>query len=276
MDNAELIKTLKERLSKVDNKVEAITLEESNARTQQLQKESEGVTKLSILIATTKDRRWMFNVLMQEFNRQIEMCGFKGKGKETWFVKLPRMENGEQVNSPEGLPIFDVYQQYFKHPDIVAIEFEEDNKEISVGAKRQKLLEKSKGKYIVYFDSDDFPKQDYVKEIMQALEDGPDCVGFRIAMTTNGKKPETCIHSLSNPEWTFKGGIYLRNCTHFNPILRSIAIQVGFEDRRFGEDKIYSDKVSKLCKKETFIDKYLFDYRYSSQEPHEIKYGFKK
>lgn len=147
---------------------------------------------------------------------------------------------------------------------------------ISIGKKRQLLLERARGEYIVYFDDDDWPKPYYGSSILNALMEKPDCVGFKIAMTTNGKNPETCIHSLRNKIWEFKNGIYLRNVTHFNPVRREIALQVGFEDIRFGEDKIYSDKVTHLCKTEVFIDDYLFDYRYSTAESHGKKYGFEE
>ena len=144
---------------------------------------------------------------------------------------------------------------------------------VSIGQKRQDLLNLAMTDYIVYFDDDDWPKPDYIESITGAIQSGPDCVGFKIAMTTNGANPQTCIHSLRNDVWQFKDGIYLRNVTHFNPVKRSLALQVGFEDLRFGEDKIYSDKISKLCHTEVFIDKYLFDYRYTTHEPSNKKYG---
>ena len=159
----------------------------------------------------------------------------------------------------------------------VEILFEEDNKEISVGAKRQKLLKRAKGEYIVYFDSDDFPYEDYVIEILTAIESKPDCVGFLIHMTTNGVKPQTCCHSLKYKKWAenVDGYDYVRNVTHFNTIRRDLALKVGFDDMRFGEDHKYADAVTKLCKTEVFIDKKLFHYRYSTKIPHNQKYGIR-
>lgn len=150
-----------------------------------------------------------------------------------------------------------------------------DNKEMSIGKKRQQLLEMSGGEYIVFFDDDDWPNPSYVHDILTALEEKPDCVGFKIQMTTNGTKHETCIHSLSNKVWDKVDGVYLRNVTHFNPVKRSIALNVGFPDLRYAEDRSYSDGVSALCKTEVFIDKYLFNYRYSNKTEHSIKYGIK-
>jgi len=191
--------------------------------------------KLSILICTTVDRRDLFVPLYAEFQRQIQ-------------GKL----------------------------DSVEILAEEDNKEISVGAKRQKLLERAQGEYIVFFDSDDLPYGDYIDSILQSLRTRRDMVGFLIDMTTNGKNKLVCCHSLKYKQWAknVDGYAYVRNVTHFNPVKRELALQAGFKDMRFGEDKDYSDRLTPLCQTEVFIPRALFHYRYSTAQPHHEKYGF--
>lgn len=160
----------------------------------------------------------------------------------------------------------------------VEILYEEDNKQISVGKKRQNLLLRSQGTYISYFDSDDFPIQDYVDIVLEALSSEPDCVGFLVRMTTNNTKEQVCCHSLRYSEWKTEvdGYDYVRNVTHFNMCRRDLAIKVGFIDKRYGEDIIYANAVTKLCKTEVFINKPIFHYRYSNKEPHSKKYGFKR
>lgn len=194
---------------------------------------------LSILICTTYDRRRMFEKLYAELCKQQSIQ-------------------------------FD--------PLSIEILFEEDGKQMSVGKKRQKLLLRAQGEYIVYFDSDDWPFQWYLTEIMNALMEKPDCVGFLIHMTTNNTKDQTCCHSLQYKEWATNvdGYDYVRNVTHFNPCRRDLALQVGFRDIRFGEDRKYSDVVTRLCKTEVFINKKLFHYRYSTAMRHNVKYGIKK
>lgn len=173
-----------------------------------------------------------------------------------------------------------LYYEFFVQTKGLPVEvlFEEDNKELSVGAKRQKLLLRAQGKYIVFFDSDDWPQEFYVKEILKALEKEPDCVGFLIHMTTNGVRPQVCCHSLRNKVCAenVNGYDYVRWVTHFNPVKREIALQVGFKDLRYAEDKPYWDGVTKLCKTEVFINKKMFHYRYSNKIPHKLKYGLKK
>lgn len=192
--------------------------------------------KWQILIPTTVDRRPLLDALTNEINRQI-------------------IENGLL--------------------DEVGVLVAEDNREKSVGSKRQDLLEASWAEYVCGFDSDDWPNEYYISKIYEALLSGCDCVGMVISMTTNGINPQICCHSLRYPKWENKkdGYDYVRNVTHFNPILRNISIQVGYDDVRYGEDKTYSDKVTKLCKSEVFIQEPLFNYRYSTEIPHKKKYG---
>jgi len=180
---------------------------------------------------------------------------------------------------PERKELFDslieLFRNQYSGDDVELVINSASRDNISVGYKRQYLLDICNGEYIVYFDDDDKPSPYYIDEILKAIESKPDCVGFKILMTTNGSNPETCIHSLQNKVWEKKNGVYLRNVTHFNPVKRELALQVGFKDLRFGEDFDYANRLTPLCKNEVFIDKYLFDYRYSTKEPHKEKYGIK-
>lgn len=194
---------------------------------------------LSILIATTEERTEMFELLLSEFNKQIRLLDAKHK---------------------------------------IEILSKKDNKEMTIGAKRQWLLENASGKWIVFFDDDDKPYDWYCKNILDAIHDNPhiDCIGMNIYMTTDGKRPQKCCHSLKYENWkeNVDGWDYVRNITHFNPVLREKAIQIGFEDIRFGEDKIYSDRISKILKSEKYIIEPMFHYRYTTHTPHLKKYGF--
>jgi hypothetical protein len=159
----------------------------------------------------------------------------------------------------------------------VEVLFIRDNKEISIGKKRQQLLEMAQGEYIVFFDDDDFPEAYYISEIIDALKQNPDSVGFKIKMTTNGTHHKLCCHRFKYKNWAenIDGFDYVRGITHFNPVLRKYALQAGFKDMRFGEDKDYSDRLMQLVQNELYIDKVLFHYRYSNQTEHNKKYGIR-
>jgi hypothetical protein len=195
---------------------------------------------LSILIATVVERRKQFTSLMQIFNHQLDRDGLR---------------------------------------DTVEIKHLCDNKEISIGKKRQQLLELATGEWIVFFDDDDRPNQNYINLILNAIKSNPgiDCVGMNVLMTTNGTNPQKCCHRLKYRQWATKvdGWDYVRNITHFNCVKRKLALRVGFKDLRWGEDKPYSDDITRLCRKEAYIDEPLFEYNYTTHQPHAEKYGIK-
>lgn len=198
---------------------------------------------LSILIATVDERKDKFNSLMEEF-----------------IIQKTKL---------------------YPFSDLVEIHYLSDNKEMSIGAKRNKLLKMATGRFIVFFDDDDMPYSYYIYNIVKSIILNPDidCIGMIIEMTTDGDNYKKCFHSLQNKEWRDgKEGEqynYYRNITHFNPVRRDLAIQVGFPDMRFGEDKEYSDKISRLCAVEHLIPVPMFHYQYTTGQSHNEKYGIK-
>lgn len=160
----------------------------------------------------------------------------------------------------------------------VEILFHEDNKEISVGKKRQGLLEKAVGDYIVFVDSDDMVHPDYVDDILHAISYEPDCVGFKIRCEGMDGKPDKAIAKASviYKNWAdnVDGFDYVRSPYHKTPVKREIALKVGFPDKRYAEDYDYSMGLVGLLKTERFINKELYIYRYK-YEKHETKYGIK-
>lgn len=155
---------------------------------------------------------------------------------------------------------------------------EKDNKEISIGAKRQKLLEQAKGKYIVFIDDDDTVSDDYIDSILHAAKNGSDAIGFKIDCTHNGKFNGRAKASSKYKRWgdNINGFRYVRSIYHKTPVLKELAIKAGgFKDIRFGEDHDYSMRVNPLVKTETFIDKVLYYYQYKDEGSHNERYGIK-
>jgi glycosyltransferase involved in cell wall biosynthesis len=149
-----------------------------------------------------------------------------------------------------------------------------DNKEISIGKKRQNLLEQATGDYVAYIDDDDWTSETYVDDILAALELNPDCVGFLITCTTNGHSPKKAIASMRYKEWgeNQDGYAHTRSPYQKTPVRREIALKVGFPDLRYAEDRVYSRGITALIKTEVFIDKVCYFYRYSF-ENFAKKYG---
>lgn len=162
-----------------------------------------------------------------------------------------------------------------KFEDIVEVIIDEDNKEKSIGKKRQDLLERARGKYVVGIDSDDWIAEDYLDCIVTSLKENPsiDHVGFLEDCDIDGDK-SISIFSIRNKFWAENqdGYDHIRCANPKSVILREKALQVGYEDSRYGEDRIFSEAVTSLLTSEIFIEKPLYLYRYKST-PHNERYG---
>jgi glycosyltransferase involved in cell wall biosynthesis len=177
------------------------------------------------------------------------------------------------------------YLSSLKRADEVEIAVKYDNKEMSIGAKRQLMIEEAKGEYVVFIDSDDWVPAYYIDEILTAIEQEPDCIGFEIEV--RGMKGGTMLASASNSfnKWrTIKRKRndkrkydFLRSPYHKTPVKREIALQAGFPDKRYGEDHEYSMRLQekKLLNSQVYIPKVMYYYQYN-EEPFDEKYGFKK
>lgn len=161
--------------------------------------------------------------------------------------------------------------------DEVELIYEIDNKEISIGAKRQILIERATGKFLVMIDDDDWIHDNYVRLVVSAIIDNPgiDCIGYREKCIIINRHERSCI-SLRFKEWSDNkhGFDHVRTPFFKTPILTDHCKMIGCEDMRFGEDHDFANRIYPLLKNEYFIDKSMYIYRYKA-ENHNVKYGIK-
>ena len=146
-----------------------------------------------------------------------------------------------------------------------------DNGELSIGAKRNKLLDLAKGEYTVFIDDDDVVSEEYIKLILDAIDNNPDVIGIHLLMTTNGCKEERTYHSLKYTSWWDEPDPdrlgrkrYFRNPNHLNPVKRKYALKVRFPEINNGEDRVYSQNLLSYLKTEVCIDQPIYYYLYRS------------
>lgn len=147
------------------------------------------------------------------------------------------------------------------------VEILPDPKGGTIGAKRQRLLEKAQGEYVAFIDDDDMVSSDYLSSILFALESKPDVVGFMGWITTNGRnKTNFKISKDCGYKTTARG--YERFNNHLSPIKREIALQIGYKNISWQEDYDYAVRLtnSGLIKTERFIAKALYYYQYVTQK----------
>ena len=154
--------------------------------------------------------------------------------------------------------------------DEVEVLLEIDNGEASIGAKRNKLLQRAKGEYISFIDDDDMISRHYIKEALEGIRWGVDCISLRGVITFDGKNPEIFEHSIQYKEYkTNTTGLikYERYPNHLNVIKSSIAKQFTFPEINHGEDTDFATQIYKsgLIKTEHFIDEVLYHYQYKNK-----------
>jgi hypothetical protein len=108
-----------------------------------------------------------------------------------------------------------------------------DNREISVGIKRQKLIQESKAKYSAFIDDDDEITDAYIEDMYKMIQES-----YPVMRLRGRIDPYTFTHSLEN---TLKGAmargeVFLRPPNHLNPMMTDVAKLVHYRDALRGED----------------------------------------
>lgn len=167
----------------------------------------------------------------------------------------------------------------YKQDSKATIVYCKDNKGISIGAKRQILLDNCKTEYFVMVDDDDAIAPDYISKVRAALLSKPDCIGYLEQVIIDGVKKVAC-HSNRFSDWGVgKGYDFYRTIFYKDVIKTEIAKKIGFADMRYGEDYEFSKRLKKsgLLKTEVFINEVMYYYSFKSTNPqqHAERYGIK-
>lgn len=140
----------------------------------------------------------------------------------------------------------------------------DDLVEGTIGAKRNRLLFKARGTYVVFIDDDDNVPDLYIEKILNAVDSFPDVVGFVLHQMIRYNLAAVCYHSLQVEFWedySRDGQQYRRRTpTHLNPIRSDLASQARFPDISQGEDHEFMRQVMPLLKTEYFIDDCMYYY----------------
>lgn len=151
--------------------------------------------------------------------------------------------------------------------DEVEVLVNTDDGQMSIGEKRNALLDAATGDYIAFVDDDDMVRTTYVKSILEALQTNPDCVGIEGVITFDGNpNGRLFIHSLQYRSWFEKDGIYYRNPNHLSPVKRELALKVKFPSKNHGEDHDYSRALLPFLNTEVYIKGPIYHYDYREKK----------
>jgi len=156
-----------------------------------------------------------------------------------------------------------------EHPSIEKVEILYDNSEsfldggISIGEKRQGLIDNATGKYLCFLDDDESVPANYLESLVRLCLQGADVVTFRalaqlkdywgiIDMRLSYK-----VNDQMTPDYTVR-----RPPWQMCPVLSKYAKLYKFEDKNNAEDFEWMEKVLRHCTTEAHTDKILFCYNH--------------
>lgn len=131
-----------------------------------------------------------------------------------------------------------------------------DNREMSIGMKRQKLLEEAKGKYLSFIDDDDTITDAYLEDLWATIRGG-----FHVMRLRGQMQEYTFVHSTEittdSPMATHdEPAIFQRPPNHLNPMLSILAKSVPFKNAVHGEDL---DWTLELYRRKLLLSEYRSD-----------------
>jgi glycosyltransferase involved in cell wall biosynthesis len=182
---------------------------------------------LSVLICTMPERYYSFTSLKESLEKQIEQNKLNG------LVEI----------------------------------LSDDRMDITIGQKRNNLMQAAKGKFVAFIDDDDDVHTDYLRLIVEAIQNNPelDCIGINGEIIFDKIHHRQWFVSIKYEEWHEKDLIFYRTPNHLSPIKREIAVKCAYPDSSFGEDRFFSDLIFPLLKNEVVIETPLYIYHHSSK-----------
>src|ERR1044072_2368745 len=179
-------------------------------------------------------------------------------------ILIPTLPIREKLSSVLFLKLKEQKKTYPEQVEILT----NDNHLISIGAKRQLMLQAARGEYICFIDDDDRVADNYIELVMAGIATNPDCCSLNGIITTDGKDPKPFKHSIDYDSMYERDGVYYRPPNHLNTVRASIAKQMTFPDwqRSEGSNYVFQLQASGLLKFEYKIEPVLYFYDYVSDK----------
>lgn len=134
---------------------------------------------------------------------------------------------------------------------------------LSIGKKRQALVQRASGKYLCFLDDDETIAPNYIETLMRLCHEGHDICTFRamVKLSNMWGVVNMSLNNLEN-EQLHPDGIVQRPPWHMCPVRSVYAKMFEFPDLNNAEDFVWMEQVLKCCKTESHTDKIIFQYNH--------------
>ncbi|HTV49520.1 MAG TPA: glycosyltransferase family A protein [Phycisphaerae bacterium] len=167
-----------------------------------------------------------------------------------------------------------IYKQIFSLADHNRVELHVllDQKRFTVGAKRNILMSRARGKFSCFIDDDDRIAPDYVASVLKAI-DGvarADCVVFNGQFSMDGANLLKFDYDLKYRAYRNTATLYERTPNHLCPIRTDLACKIKFPEQNKNEDTEFARRIRPLLRTQAVCcnsdgsKKTLYFYDFSS------------
>jgi glycosyltransferase involved in cell wall biosynthesis len=158
--------------------------------------------------------------------------------------------------------------QIQKHSDKVEKIIHDAGRSMSTGQKRNELIARAEGEYIVQCDCDDIVSTDYIELLLGAIEQRPDVVTFCGVITEDWGPRKKFVIKLGEG-YELRDGIYYRYPNHICCFRKDVIKNVKFPHIWVQEDYKWATQVKRMgiLKSEVHITKEIYLYEYVSKKP---------
>lgn len=194
---------------------------------------NEGIIMLSVLIPSIPARKDMLNLLWDDLWKQ-----------------------NNELN--------------WDHPMLGLVEFLIDDDRrfldggLSIGKKRQKLVEMASGKYLCFLDDDESIAPNYLETLVRLCNEDNDVCTFRniTKLDTFWTVVDMSLSHTENEQVT-PDSIVKRKPWHVCPVRSEFAKLYEFEDSNYGEDWQWFERVLSHCQTEAKSNAIIHQYNHS-------------
>lgn len=142
-----------------------------------------------------------------------------------------------------------------------------DNRQRTIGEKRDALVQMSRGRFVAFCDDDDDVSDDYVATLAGIAEAAPEqasVITFEQRVVVNGVE-SVCSFSLRHPNEPFAVPRFRRSAWHVCAWRGSMARRVRFPASNYGEDWAWARHLVLEATGEIHVDRVLHAYRYDDK-----------
>lgn len=132
---------------------------------------------------------------------------------------------------------------------------------LTIGSKRNDLIDEARGKYSLFVDADDVVTDDFVESILDGIKSNSDVICYQVEYN----KVKTGFKKLVRYSKDYKRDseikeLYLRLPNHLMCVKTNLAKRTRWKNMSYGEDAEYSKRLKPLLKTEFQIDRVLYYY----------------